>query len=485
VRSLRGRLTLLLTLGIGLVLVAGGLVMERLGSHWLWRSLEHDLVYEARALAELTEQEGDRVLFEFAEGLAPEVRTYLAPEMFELVGADGGTIERSPRLVSADLHLPRFAERADAPRVRHLTLADGAEGLMVQLDFLPRVESSGVGGIWPEAIPLSLLVARSAEAVERGIRLLRLALAGGILGILLVSALIIQGSLRAGLRPVRRIQRQVEGLRAARLDARISVPEAPSELASVVTQLNGLLGRLEASFDRERRLSSDIAHELRTPIAELRTLAEVGLRRREAVDGERALRDVLDIALQMERIVHHLLELARSESGQESLALSDLLVEAALARAWAESERRSRERGLDLVLRVPSELAVHADPDKLHLVLGNLVSNAVEHAPAGTTIRLLARCVEPTAGGGRDGRVEIAIVNRAPSLRTEDLKPMFERFWREDVARTGGSHAGLGLALVATVAKQLGIGVEATLEPGGHLRVSLLLPPGRAPLSER
>jgi signal transduction histidine kinase len=62
---------------------------------------------------------------------------------------------------------------------------------------------------------------------------------------------------------------------------------------------------------------------------------------------------------------------------------------------------------------------------------------------------------------------------------------MFERFWREDVARTGGSHAGLGLALVATVAKQLGIGVEATLEPGGHLRVSLLLPPGRAPLSER
>jgi signal transduction histidine kinase len=127
-------------------------------------------------------------------------------------------------------------------------------------------------------------------------------------------------ALRVGLRSLDRLTRQVRALDVTSLDTRVDVEAPPEEIAVVVEQVNALLDRLEGGFKRERRLSSDIAHELKTPIAELRSLCAVGARWPEdRVAVRKFFEDAEAIAEQMERIVVHLLALARYDEGREQV----------------------------------------------------------------------------------------------------------------------------------------------------------------------
>jgi len=153
-----------------------------------------------------------------------------------------------------------------------------------------------------------LVVARDREDLDALIRLLNVSFSVVAAVLMAAIAVLVGALLRFGLRPLDEVSRQVETLDAESLDVRIRVPSPPAEIVPVIARLNALLQRLEEAFERERRLSSDVAHELRTPIAELRSIGEVAARwpgNRESV--ARFFADVREIALQMERIVVHLL----------------------------------------------------------------------------------------------------------------------------------------------------------------------------------
>ena len=258
--------------------------------------------------------------------------------------------------------------------------------------------------------------------------------------VLLATALVVTFAVRRGLAPLDDVGRQIE---SASLQTKVSTGAA--ELRPVVDRLNQLLARLDEAFQRERRVSADIAHELRTPIAELRAMAEVP----EAASWP----DALQIAKRMETLVAGLLALARHEAGHQELKREPVALAKLVDEIWQPLASR---RSLDVKIDVTGTWKT--DPTLLRLIIANLLENAVEYSTG--TIRV----------AGNDTRLEIS--NTVNGLTPEDLPKMFERFWRKEAARTNG-HCGLGLVLARSAATALGLKLEADMPAKQTLRVTL------------
>lgn len=245
-------------------------------------------------------------------------------------------------------------------------------------------------------------------------------------------------------------------------------PETPSmrlqgtnirELAPLITRFNAVLSRMEDGLLRERQFASGVAHELRTPLAELRTAIEVELRYPSGRDAHVLLADIGDIGAKMERIVTALLLLTRIEAGIEQLALQRVDVTALTDALVLRHRHRLQERALALELEIERSVAWMADATLLDVLLGNLFGNALAYAPPGSSIRL--RCT-PACW---------SVTNAAPELTAGDIARMKLRFWRK--GKDAGVHTGLGLALAASAARAQSLRLELALREG-HLQASVM-----------
>jgi signal transduction histidine kinase len=225
---------------------------------------------------------------------------------------------------------------------------------------------------------------------------------------------------------------------------------------------------------RERRFSDDLAHELRTPIAELRTISEVGGRWPE--DGEAVrqfFHDTEAIAGQLESTVATLLLLARCEEGGLAVESRAVLLEKLVAESWRQvlagtaGTAGTAIAGL-LENRLAPDLAVATDPAQLGMILRNLLDNALTHGVPGQPIR----CSSEAMAEG----VWVRLENTVADLQPEDLAHLAERFWRKEASRMDRRHVGLGLSIVQAMSRALGVRVEMELTGGTCLVVSLFFP---------
>jgi len=237
----------------------------------------------------------------------------------------------------------------------------------------------------------------------------------------------------------------------------------PGELAPISARLNDLLRRLEISFTRERQFSDDLAHELRTPIAELRSLAELALkwpdtRGRETDSG------VLAIALQMESIVNRLLAISRCECGQAPVEKQLIQLSEFVAAVCQPLRSGAADHKLSIETDIPPDLVIHTDKVLLQSIVSNLLENAVEYSAPGA-VQICAN--------SRDGWFALHVSNPVAGLTPEDTSHLFERFWRKDAARAGDGHAGLGLALARALATGLGCTLVGELNSDARLTITL------------
>ena len=468
--SIRTQLARWLLLGNFVLVATAGFTLEGVISGWLQRELDRGVLAKARLLASLTEQKPAGVEFESPERLMPEFGAEQRPEYYQIWVEQTPATARSSSLEDGDL--PREAGTAPEPRFADIDLPDGRRGRMVQLSFEPELEDPDEAEEAEEEpdeelLPETALVAgaqpRHATIVlARGTDELREALAALHLILALAAGVLVIGTagltwftLRRGLAPLDALGAQVRALRVESLSTRFRA-EVPAELVPLIDQLNALLGRLEAAFERERRLTSDVAHELRTPVAELRSLAEVGSRwpdDRESVT--QFFQDVQEVAVEMEGLIGNLLSLARIEAGLETISPSRVDVRELVDRVRSKLLPRAAERGITISLSAPS-LVVETDSDKLAVVLENLLSNAVAHGPEGSEVHCRV-----DAGSRR-----LRVSNPAPDLRMDDIPHLFDRFWRKEGSRHGGSHSGIGLPLARTIVDLLGLALAAELEQG-------------------
>jgi signal transduction histidine kinase len=487
-RSLRTRLFVYLIGGAALVLAIGGVVLTTIVTDALQREFDRALEAKARGLVALTEREAGQIEFEFDPEHMPEFGDGSEPEYFELWLPDGSLLQRSPSFDRSDqtraASLVKGPRPATAAAFQDVRLPDGRRGRQVRIDFVPTLDPEDEQAEAQEAdrtssrapVPAGsspptviLLVAREREQLDAGIRRLELTFLG--LGAVLVLALagLMQLALRVGLRSLERLTGEVRALGVTSLDTRVAVEAPPEEIRVVVEQVNALLARLEAGFKRERRLSSDIAHELKTPIAELRNLSEVGAR---WPDDQASVRQFFEdagaIAQQMERVVVHLLALARVDEGREQVWRTPVWVAEVVDAAWKPLTRDAAAKRLEFRQEISRDLRFETDAEKFALVVSNLLANAVAYSPVGSTV--------VCASEETSARASVSFTNRAENLEPQDLGVMFDRFWRKDEARTGGRNVGLGLALVRALADLLGLEVEAQLLPDRRLRITVSQP---------
>jgi signal transduction histidine kinase len=275
------------------------------------------------------------------------------------------------------------------------------------------------------------------------------------------------GLRRAILRPVDRIVAEIASLDAATLSTRLRGEAVPLEMSPIIHRLNSLFSEVERAFQREKSTIANIAHELRTPIAGLRTSLEFALSA-PAAEGERGLLGkCLEVVLRMQAMVANLLALARIESGQERWEAQPVDVASLLRSCWDALAEPAARRRQTISWTLSGNLLVASAPDKLRIALANLLDNAVAHAPEGSAI---------AASAALDGdRLTIEIANPTDGS-LNDASAVFEPFWRGDAARTGGSHCGLGLTLVRRIVILLGGEVAALLDANRRFTVRLSLP---------
>ena len=281
----------------------------------------------------------------------------------------------------------------------------------------------------------------------------------------------VAGYLLAGvaLRPVEDMRRRAASISADEPGARLPVPSTGDELERLGQTLNSMLARLETAVEREREFVADAGHELRTPLALLRTELELALRHGESVEELReSLRSASEEADRLTQLAEDLLVIARSDRGELPLRREPVDVASLLADVAARFEWRAAEAGRKLGVGGVAGMAIDADRMRLEQALGNLVDNALRHGAG--TVRLEASLES-------DGRAVLSVRDEGPGFPAELLPHVFERFSRGDAGRTGAG-AGLGLAIVQTIAAAHGGVAVASNARRGGAEVAIVLPEG-------
>ena len=325
-------------------------------------------------------------------------------------------------------------------------------------EFRARTAKAWVGGDADETVWIAIAIDvrdhRDLLAVH-GTAMLIALLLGGV-----VATLGGLWMLHTGLAPVRRLAAAEERISAGRLDERIQVDDAPLELEHLVEGFNSMLDRLNDSFRRLSDFSSDLAHELRTPINSLIGHAHVALSRpRTAGEYSAAIESIAEDGERVARIVREMLFLAQADNASATLRKERLDLRAELENVVAYFDILATERGVALACDGRAE--VWAERAMVRRAIGNLLSNALWHTPRGETVFVNIRSADP-------GAVSLEVSNPGPGIPAEHLPRIFDRFYQAHPAH--GEHAGrigLGLAIVKSIMDLHGGSVEAASAPGG------------------
>jgi two-component system heavy metal sensor histidine kinase CusS len=275
---------------------------------------------------------------------------------------------------------------------------------------------------------------------------------------------------RRGLRPVADITATTRRIRSTTLNERLDEAGLPAELRILAGTFNDMLDRLEESFERLARFSADIAHELRTPVNNLRGEAEVALgRQRSPAEYREVLGSCLEECGRLTRLIDSLLFLARAESGQAAPAGEVLDLKRELEAVRDFYEAAAAEAGVTLVVQASSGVIAEMERTLLQRAVGNLVANALAHTPAGGTVTMTAEA--------EGDKVRMEVVDTGRGIAPEHLPHVFDRFYRADPSRTNaGGNVGLGLALVKGIAVLHGGTVAIASTFGKGTRVGFVVP---------
>jgi len=464
--SLRARLLIL-----ALLLVTTGLVVS-------------DIVVLGTVRMQLV-QRADQQLQRFAEPLshrAPNGRQQNQTPAIKRVGqflpsqyvvqylAADGTVQQVLRQPIADSD--------PAPELDHLTPASVAAKLGTGFDV---PDEHGQGSWRVIVLPLAhttsnafsapsyVLVAVSLEDVDATVSRLRASfLAIGAAVLVLITAL---GAfaVRAGLRPLARIEQDAELIAAGRLSHRMPSLAPGTEVGRLSAALNVMLTQIEAAFAaraeseaRMRRFVADASHELRTPLAGIRGFAEL-YRMGALPDVDRAMDRIESEAVRMGGLVEDLLTLARIDE-ERPLDLEPMDLRTLAADALHDLTALDPGRPVSLTgpdgTGAPEPAPVLGDEARLRQVVTNLVGNAVKHTPPGTAVRI--------GVGTAAGRCLLEVADAGPGLTEDQAEQVFERFYRVDASRSrrDGGGAGLGLAIATALTHSHGGTLTLDTAPG-------------------
>ena len=450
---IRLRVAAAFAVAMAVVLVlTGSILYVRLGQH-LAAAIDKQLQVRAQDLGVIVSEPGAGL------GSTGGIRFFERGESYsQLLDGDGRVIEASPPLGNESLLTADELRRA----------LEGS--IFTNRDFVPGLDEPSrilATPIMLNEEMLVLVVGQTREERAETLRSLRNELlVAGPLALVLAT---VAGYLLAGLalRPVDSMRRRAASISAETPGERLPVPSTGDEIERLGRTLNEMLERLEAALQREREFVADAGHELRTPLALLRTELELALRHGGSPEELRmALRSSSEEVDRLVQLAEDLLLIARTEEGRLALRTETLDGAELLQSVARRFEWRAQESGRRLTA-VPetSSLEFVADRIRLEQALGNLVENALRYGAGDVELSALTA----------DGVVELHVTDQGAGFPPEFLERAFERFTRPDAARPRGG-TGLGLSIVRVIAEAHGGTAHAANREDGGSDVWIALP---------
>ncbi|KHK52949.1 cytochrome C1 [Ralstonia sp. A12] len=285
------------------------------------------------------------------------------------------------------------------------------------------------------------------------------AVIGGVAAVALLSLLLVRSTLRG----LERIGRQAAAVVPSQLDTRLALEGAPRELADLMASLNAMLTRLQDGFARLSQFSADLAHDFRTPLANLVGQTEVTLAHPRTVEEYRSvLESNLEEYARLSHMIEDMLFLARADHARVALSVAPLDARHEIQVLVDYFEAVAADR--DIAIHVTGDAQVHADATLLRRAINNLLDNALRYTPTGERIDVVVEHLPQEIG--------IAVCNPGPTIPAANLPLLFERFYRGDPSRAqsvaqSSQSTGLGLAIVKTIMDLHGGTVQASSTPDG------------------
>jgi two-component system sensor histidine kinase QseC len=418
------------------------------------------MVSHVGVLAVMVDRVDGRFEFRPRPTLAQDLGSDFGEVYYQLWRADGSVLVRSDNLHGADLAQPPAG--VEDLELFSLTLPDGRPtgAAWARWNPLrPTLQSAEPPGAQADRQKelITIVVATTYEFADRwsariGLGLAAMCLVGGVVVWLIVRAVV-----NSGLHPLRRLAAEVSRIGPDGLDRRVGQRPLPEELLPFSETINALLARLQEGFERERRFSDNAAHELRTPVAELRTLTEVALRHsdRSPEQMKKDLSTAGQIAVEMDGMVNALLRFARLRASHAQVERTRVDI-GTLAREAAGAA--NNPGNLRVSIQACPDASAMVEPAAAAMIVSNAIENAMEYTPAGGWIDIVV-----TRG---DDKVILTIRNGPVSLSERDAARVFEPLWRGPSDVSPGRHLGLGLAIAAQSAASFGGTCTARVKDG-------------------
>jgi signal transduction histidine kinase len=451
-----------LILVVCLLLLAGYMIRSN-----AIRSFDASLHGRAMSVAALIRYtEGPHPELQFDGTLLPRPLTKDVPDLFRIETQDGHV------LATSTAPPPMSGVRGQGAESWEFSFA-GSPYRALRLPDVPVLDSE-------EGQPKSmdtLEVTYAASTRELRASLARAfisILAGGIV-LLGISLYVSIRAIERGLQPLSELAVGVNSISPTDWDLKLTDSSlAVAEVAPLTRAMSRMVETLRAAFQQQRDFTSNAAHELRTPVAILKSTLQSLLQESRTGEMYRAgIADALSDLGRLETLLHSMLRLARAElyagAGERS-ALSNVDVVGTCEAAIARLTPLAQTRGTTISLAAPADvLPVHAEPEDLEIIWANLIENAIRYGPPNSEVKITA--------ARRDGSVSVAVEDKGPGIPPGELSRIFERFHRGDHSRSRESGGyGLGLAIAKAFVECYGGSIAASSVAEGGTRIGVELP---------
>ncbi|MBK1830336.1 GHKL domain-containing protein [Verrucomicrobiaceae bacterium R5-34] len=431
-----------------------------------FQQIDLDLGKVATLLATEIELENGQLVHEWLDDVRNDpIRS--KKDLIQSWNLSDGSSLRSPALKGEDL--PKFSAPSGQSSFRDITLPNGHSGRAIGIEILPKIDpeeteenATEPHGPYTEANapPHILVIANDVEKIEKQLARLRWILLLTIIAVVIASVLISRNIIRSCLFPINDLSDQVAQHNVNELDKEFLVtPDFPEELKGLVTQYNRLFKNIHRVRVRERDFSAHAAHELRTPLAGIILTLEQALHRNRDTDYyQECLAETLKISQSMHGMTERLLYFSRLQNDTFSMHFEKVALHELLKNVWLQHTNRADSRGLSIDWDLTDKAAViRADQHLLGILISNLMNNAVAYAEPNSSIT-----IQTTA---QSSGLALSISNQSKGLNKENMRRLFEPFYRKDEARdVNEHHSGIGLALCQEITRAMRASITADLD---------------------
>ena len=469
--SIKKKLSRYISISISILLVSILLVTDILVDRWISNEFDRAMVNKASLLITLVSEEPGEIDFDFASELMPEFEGKNDPEYFQL-WHDDKVFTRSDTLDLFEVKaLPKLSVKLNESTITKITLPDGRSGKMYFTKFYPQLDNDlqEEFGISKEDFhrtqkPMELSYALSNEGVEQILWFVDVIFIITSLLAVIAVRMIVSNVVVRGLKPLDKLNEELKQINLNSEISTISTENLPDDLFAIADGINHFIKENKALYSREKRITSDIAHELKTPIAELLNLSEVAIKfPHEKQISDNFNQDVLNISERLRNIVNGILLLQKSSSNAELFKQDINLVE--LTNLIIQRENNLNREVL--VNCDDKKFSTHTSEIALETILSNLLNNALYYSPDDTPIFI-------SISSNSDNNPVIKISNTCfNKYSDDDLKLFFEPLWQKDSSRTSSQRYGLGLAIVNSYCENISASLTVNLETEQRITFTL------------